>query len=139
MFHVYFNDIRFEPSSTYYDPDSVVTTHSFKITLPEQAYCRVRDYCRATVGKRTGYFVRLFGIFLDIVFGIRSFKMPKWVTAMTCSEHVAVCFREKIGIPLFYQGGDFNATEKDIVLALEKNTGKDIINEHGEKISIEIA
>lgn len=95
VFHVYFNDIRFEGPEYL---STVNTVNQFQVDMPRENYMLLTAYLESQKSMRKGYYLQLVGIALTLPlrwFGIAlGNPFGKFISSMTCAELIGYSFLE---------------------------------------------
>lgn len=118
VFHVYFNNIRYEGPEYL---ETVTVKYKFQIDTPKEYYLKMVEYFDSIQGKRWGYYLQLVGIALTLPFRLLRFNLHNpfrlFYTSMTCSEMM---------VRSLIYAGLINVNE-NIVWKLENWTEKDMV------------
>jgi hypothetical protein len=62
IYHAHFNEVKFEPLSSWVQTVEIV--HEYTLSISEEMYSAMLDWCEEYKGKKQGYFLKLFGCFV---------------------------------------------------------------------------
>jgi hypothetical protein len=119
VFHVYFNNIRYEGPEYL---STVITRHQFQLDIERSHYNKMVEYFDMQKGKRWGYYLQLLGIAITLPLRIIKLNVHnpfrKLYSSMVCSELIV---RAMIHADLVKVNENIcwkleNWTEKDLVM-----------------------